>query len=108
MRTSASPMIVLRRCPTCSGFATFGPLRSITNVRGFAADATPSFGSVPMPRTASARKSDFRRRLMNPGPATVGVSSTSFGGRAATMAFATSGGFWPAARFAIAIAMFAW
>jgi hypothetical protein len=45
---------------------------------------------------------------MNPGPATAGGSSASLAGRAATIAFATSGGFWPAARFAIAIAMFAW
>ena len=44
---------------------------------------------------------------MNPGPATVGASSMSFGGSLATIAFATSGGFWPSA-LASAIAKFAW
>ena len=101
-------MIVLRRWPTCSGFATFG-LRVVDHVRlrlRRRLDAELRVGGDRPARLASGM-SGVKRRLMKPGPATVGGSSMSFAGNLAMIAFATSGGFWPSA-LASAIAMFAW
>ena len=76
-------MMVLRRWPTCMGLATLGELKSITMVRGDPA-ATPSRSSRATDTSRWASQSVRRRRLMNPGPATVGGSSQSARGNRPT------------------------
>ena len=98
-RHSASPITVLRRCPTCISLATFG-LEKSTTARpqgglGAHDGGSRAPGASP-PRAASstrrARNSGLTRTLMKPGPATEVSPMTSDSGSAARMPSATPRG----------------
>ena len=108
-RAIASPMMGLRRWPTCICLARLTPMRSTTMRSGLAAGGTPSAAvSIEASRPASA--AGRRRMLMKPGPAieaSVIGSARSPRSRCLTIAAATSRGFWPT-RLARPIAALAW
>ena len=76
----ASPMIVLRRWPTCICLATFGLEKSTTTVCGDLSLARCRVGPAGRrwhTATVPATYWGFSRRLMKPGPATSGGSQMS-------------------------------
>ena len=99
-------MTVLRRWPTCIGLATLGLLKSMTTVSGSPACGTPRCSSEGSAATPSATTPPRTVRLMNPGPATSGVSHRSARPAASTSSAATSRGGLPSV-LASGIAMFA-
>ncbi len=76
-RAMASPTMVVRKCPTCISLATFGEEYSTTTVRGMAASASPSLGSLSICEAWAAIQSSRRVKLMKPGPLTSGSAHMS-------------------------------
>ncbi len=85
-RQRQSPMIVLRRWPTCISLAIFGLEKSTTTFCGSDISSTPrrSRSSVAIRSNSAATYWGLSRRLMKPGPAISGGSQRSLRSSCAT------------------------
>mmetsp|Transcript_37389 Transcript_37389/g.94340 ORF Transcript_37389/g.94340 Transcript_37389/m.94340 type:complete len:205 (-) Transcript_37389:423-1037(-) len=89
---SVSPMMVERRWPTCISLATLGDEKSTTHFLPRRSGANAAMSPVMSADTRCASVLGATRTLMKPGPASEVSTTSSFVGRLAMSALATSRG----------------